>query len=236
MVRRIVKGEMLWFFICMMFFSKNSFSEYIEGIDTMDAFGYGLDSSFQFTTDNTIKGQNLACYVYSSFSAAGAFNYSFDDIKFAADSASFAANTFRFFQFPNISYCFVVKKNSDSTYVKVQVLQKLSDFRIVFKYGTNTSQATRCWKRPITTVPSFTNLTIHAEIEPEIPRTEELLRNLPLGGQLVVHAEFERIIESQGVVEHQPQPDEHDRAHRRQQRRPNRAAAHATLGPPAPAG
>ena len=38
--------------------------------------------------------------------------------------------------------------------------------------------------------------------------------------QLVMHPEFQRIAESQGVVEHQPQPDEHDRAGCRQQRTP----------------
>ena len=40
---------------------------------------------------------------------------------------------------------------------------------------------------------------------------------MPVCGQLVAPAEFERIVESQGVVEHQPQPDERDRADRRQQ-------------------
>ena len=86
------------------------------------------------------------------------------------------------------------------------------------------------------TAPARRLQKIDPEIEPEITQTEELPRNLPVSGQLVVPAEFERIIESQGIVEHQPQPDEHDRAGRRQQRSPHLSAAHATPEPPAPAG
>src|SRR5271170_7351024 len=71
---------------------------------------------------------------------------------------------------------------------------------------------------------------IDPEIKPEVTQAEELPRNIRLSAQLVVKAEFERTIESQVIVEHQPQPDEQDWTRRRQQQRPDLSPFTPCLG------
>jgi hypothetical protein len=81
------------------------------------------------------------CLLYGLGGGWGLLNYSFDDIKLAAvtDYGSFnnisSGDEFVF-------TCIVVKKR-DSTYSKVQVLEKLQDNRFVFKYGSNTTPLER---------------------------------------------------------------------------------------------
>jgi len=74
----------------------------------------------------------------------GSFKHYFDEINIAADSATFApmyVNSNYPFAFPSsmFSYCFVIRKAKDSSYFKVEIHEKLSDNRYVFRYGTNTS-------------------------------------------------------------------------------------------------
>ena len=127
------------------------FADYIEGIDTTDVNGYGLDSAFK-VTNGLITGQNIVIY-HMDGNMDGYFDCSFDDIKIAADSIRCAigyysgtpiiqihwcAETFPY-QNQIKNYCFVIKKNRDSTYSKVQILNNLANNRYVYKYGTNTS-------------------------------------------------------------------------------------------------
>ena len=77
------------------------------------------------------------------------------------------------------------------------------------------------WQRDFThkgkpIAPAHRLQKIDPEIEPQITQVEKLPRNLPLPGQLVPYAEFERATESQGIVDHQSQPDQQDRPGRRQ--------------------
>jgi hypothetical protein len=123
------------------------FADYIEGVDTTDVSGYGLDSAFQATNSN-ITGQNIIVY-NMDYDMNGYFNYSFDDIKVVAESirciTGFPSSTSSLcaeyipYQNQIKSFCFVVKKNTDSTYSKVQILNRLANNRYVYKYGTNTS-------------------------------------------------------------------------------------------------
>ncbi len=109
-----------------------SFADYIEGIDTTDANGYGLDSALMVTA-NDING--LKYHLGPGGGAGyfwGLFTYSFDDIKIAATEQLNPYGP------PTGFYCSVIKKK-DNTYSKVQVLKKLADGRYVFQYGTNTT-------------------------------------------------------------------------------------------------
>jgi hypothetical protein len=58
---------------------------------------------------------------------------SFDDIKIAYTNIHGMIGSSE----PIVFTCFVIKKK-DSTYSKIQILNKLADNRYVFKYGTNT--------------------------------------------------------------------------------------------------
>jgi hypothetical protein len=130
------------------------FADYIEGIDTTDINGYGLDSAFKVLSNGYISGQIIAVY---HGALSGYFNYSFDDIKIAAESircitvngSSGPSNQISLcaeylpYQYQIKNYCFVIKKNKDSTYSKVQILNNLANNRYVYKYGTNTSPNNR---------------------------------------------------------------------------------------------
>ncbi len=105
-------------------------ADYVEGIDTTDVSGYGLDSAFS-VIGGIIYGKNVI--YFSPDGIAGYFNYSFDDIKMAPDSNKYTVPSWG----AKGLHCFVTKNNKDSTYSKVQILEQLSDSRYVFKYGTN---------------------------------------------------------------------------------------------------
>jgi hypothetical protein len=131
--------------ILLFLLSINISAEYIEGVDTTDINGYGLDSSFQVGTADQISCKNGLFYglVQGEW---GLFNYAFDEISIAA--------TTDYYPFINVTKgdimdftCFVVKKH-DSTYSKVLVMEKLSDNRHVFKYGSNTTPLDRNLVKP----------------------------------------------------------------------------------------
>jgi hypothetical protein len=118
-----------------LFWPVDIYATYIEGIDTTDVNGYGLDSAFR-VSNGFISGQNLASYWFWKGDASGYFNYSFEDIKTAPDSSRRGLyGTMR----GMVYYCFVIKKNKDSTYSKVQLLSQISGNRFTYKYGTNTN-------------------------------------------------------------------------------------------------
>jgi hypothetical protein len=132
-------------FLLVVFFSTDTLAAYVEGIDTTDSNGCGLDSAFQLF-NGYIGGQNIANYWFSTGTAsAGYFNYSFDDIKmapkFQRENGYPQRGTFLY-------YCFVIKKNKDSTYSKVQLLQQISGNRYVYRYGTNTTPNDRMLVKP----------------------------------------------------------------------------------------
>lgn len=120
------------------FFPQATFADYIEGIDTTDANGYGLDSSFQVHSDYKYIGAPSAFGYYVFLGGEGYYNYSFDDIQIAPSN----------FRHPRlmegsglnlIHNCFVIKNKKDSTYSKCQVLQNITGNRYLFRYGTNTT-------------------------------------------------------------------------------------------------
>jgi hypothetical protein len=117
------------------------FAAYIEGTDTTDVNGYGLDSAFRVTGSGTSKGNALYLAIYglsfgglNSGGETGLFNYLFDEIKIAA------ANGYSIT--PECFHCFVIKSR-DSTYSKVQILSQLTGNQYIFKYGTNTTPNNR---------------------------------------------------------------------------------------------
>jgi hypothetical protein len=131
--------------ILLFLLSLNISAEYIEGVDTTDINGYGLDSAFQVGTEGQISCKNGLFYCLIG-GAWGLFNYSFNDLKIASTTG--------YNSFTNIAKsdemdftCFVVKKDG-STYSKVQVMEKLSDNRHVFKYGSNTTPLDRHLVKP----------------------------------------------------------------------------------------
>jgi hypothetical protein len=123
----------------------NTTAEYIEGIDTTDENGYGLDSGFQ-VTNSLISGQNIAKYGRQARYSFGSFNYSFDEIKIGADSAYFAYPSA--INVEDSFKCFVIKKNIDSTYSKIQLISKLAGNRYIYRYGTNTTPNNRLLEKP----------------------------------------------------------------------------------------
>ena len=111
--------------------------------------GYGLDIGVSNGDNGYVTGQNIVIYHMDGY-LSGYFNYSFNDIKIAAESincitssdrsgeCTFCAQYFSNRYLIN-NYCFVIKKFKDSTYSKVQILNHLTNNRYVFKFGTNTS-------------------------------------------------------------------------------------------------
>jgi hypothetical protein len=123
--------------------SQKAFSEYVEGIDTTDTNGYGLDSAFKIGPG--VTGQKLVCYTDHEYGPNRTiFKYSFEEIQLSADSLSLSSiliwpGPFAF-TFPNYIYCFVVCK--DSCFSKVQVVNRVGN-RYVYKYGTNKTPSNR---------------------------------------------------------------------------------------------
>jgi hypothetical protein len=133
------------------FFSGDANSEYIEGIDTTDAYGRGLDSSFN-ASNNAVSGYRFFSYHFATgSSSAGYFNYAFDEIKIAPYIIKFVPDIICA---PSImgdifNYCFIVQNiKKDSTFSKVQILKNLSGNRYIFKYGKNTTPNDRMLTSP----------------------------------------------------------------------------------------
>jgi hypothetical protein len=125
---------MLCLFLLAALFAGNGFSAYIEGIDTTDINGYGLDSAFRINNNGNcqVVGQVVS---YLCKEAAGYFNYAFEDIK-KAPNMSYRAG---YVNPVDSIHSFVIKKSKDSTYSKVQLLKHLSGNQYVYRYGTNTT-------------------------------------------------------------------------------------------------
>jgi hypothetical protein len=141
--------------LILLTFSLNSLAEYVEGIDTTDINCYGLDSAFKIgafsALDIVLTGQKLACYSgMGYYSTIGAYKYAFDEINLAADSIFFSSNLVNNgseFYYPKNNFCFVIQKYKDSTFFKVQILNRLGDNRYVYKFGTNKTPKNRMMVR-----------------------------------------------------------------------------------------
>jgi len=137
-----MKRDILRMVFCSMIyliFSIDSINaEYIEGIDTTDANGCGLDSAFQISTTRGIIKTNktLQIIYYYQESDAGYFHYSFDDLKMAPASVKLNDPP-GFSSVKPICFCFVIQ-NKDSTYSKIEVIGQNQDNRFIFRWGTNT--------------------------------------------------------------------------------------------------
>jgi hypothetical protein len=121
-----------------LFWPGHIYAGYIEGIDTTDANGYGLDSAFQ-VKNISISGKYLAyyyCNFYNCSSLGNLYNYSFDEIKKAPDSNLCQIPAYKI-ALLNFNYSYVIKK-ADSSFSKFTILQKNNDGRYVFKFGSNT--------------------------------------------------------------------------------------------------
>jgi hypothetical protein len=124
-------------FLFVTLISSYGFSDYVEGIDTTDVNGYGLDSAFHIGNYGNVSGIFNA---YFFVLGRGYFNYAFDDIKMVPSIPKPTAD-FRLYSYANncISNCIIVKNSKDSTYSKVQFLKQLSGNQYIYKYGTNTT-------------------------------------------------------------------------------------------------
>jgi hypothetical protein len=121
-------------FLLAAFFPKSAFSAYIEGVDTTDANGYGLDSGLYMGGNSSVNvalGQKIVNYAFCK--CEGYFNYSFDDIKMSPSSVRL------FSCYTTINTCFIIQNSKDYTYSKVQILKNISGNRYLFRYGTNTT-------------------------------------------------------------------------------------------------
>lgn len=119
------------FIILCLGWGKGTFGAYVEGIDTTDVNGYGLDSAFVVTPSGQVSAATRLLLGYGlTHTGNGYFNYSFEDINMTPEAMSLSPASI----FEN----FAIKKN-DSTISKIQLLQKFPDNRWVFRYGTNST-------------------------------------------------------------------------------------------------
>jgi hypothetical protein len=113
-------------------------AEYLEGIDTTDSNGFGLDSSFWILPRaglEVLSGNDLIRYTSNAVPTEGYLDCSFDDLKIVPDSI----RKIDICATPYYSFTFIIKNKRDSTYSKGKVIKKLADGRYIYKYGTNTT-------------------------------------------------------------------------------------------------
>jgi hypothetical protein len=129
--------------------SQQAFSEYVEGIDTTDENGWGLDSTFNA---DIISGSRIV--IYTGGYMKNLFEYSFEEIHLAADSGSISEFIERhIINGDNTKACFVIQNSKDSCYSKVQILKHFlldannNDWRYIYRYGTNTTPLNRTLQR-----------------------------------------------------------------------------------------
>ena len=108
-------------------------ADYVEGVDTTDANGFGLDSAFLMDNYWGITGQYILSYRFQF--STGYFNYSFDDIKMAPDSG--------YSMWCSGMYPCVVKNNMSNAFSKIQILKQLMNKRYIYEFGTNTTPNNR---------------------------------------------------------------------------------------------
>ncbi|HUI93884.1 MAG TPA: hypothetical protein VLX68_16695 [Chitinivibrionales bacterium] len=128
--------------IFIMVFSNGAIADYVEGLDTTDANGYGLDSAFRVYSDTffTVKA-HILCYEGIWFCN------SFDDENLAPQIYSYYDSFFGGTKFP-VSYHNFILKKVDSTFCKVQLAGRISGNQYIFRYGKNTTPNDRMLERP----------------------------------------------------------------------------------------
>ena len=123
---------------CLLIILISSFhlsAAYIDGTDTTDVNGNGLNKSFVITPGSyqTFKaGTNgLRCWGYGLENGEnGYFHYSYNDLLMApsGNGSSYSGAA--------MSSCFVIEAR-DSTFTKIQTLKQISGNRYLFKYRKN---------------------------------------------------------------------------------------------------
>lgn len=127
--------------IIAMFAFHQASGEYIEGIDTTDADGYGLDSIFQITISPFDKtkylvektDKSLQIIFYFQETDEGYYHYSFDDLRMAPVSVK--PNNCPIIVTP-LSYCFIIQ-TKDHIYAKIKVIKETDANRFIFRWGMN---------------------------------------------------------------------------------------------------
>jgi hypothetical protein len=122
------------YIVGMLLCSGSTSADYIEGIDTTDVNGNGLNSTIYTDIYGGINGQYVFRYRFQFFT--GYFNYSFADIKMAPDSGYYSGNV------PSTYSC-IVKNNITNSFSKIQILKQLKNKRYIFQFGTNTTPNNR---------------------------------------------------------------------------------------------
>ncbi len=135
---RMIK-RCVWIVSFPLFLTTTLHAEYIEGIDTTDENGYGLDSAFRLNEGypEGYNGQIIVYYYLMPAIYCGYYSYSFDDIQMVPDTVMKSV-TDRNAAVNFYDNCFIVK-NRDSTYSKIKLLKKITGNRLIYRYGTNTT-------------------------------------------------------------------------------------------------
>jgi len=133
------RNKLLYFFCSILLVLAVSalHAEYIEGTDTTDESGNGLDGAFRVVNGH-ITGKVIAYYCFDPGMCRGYFNYTFEDITIAPDTIRDSTSTNFLFcdKFP--SHCFVCKDTLRHTYAKVIILSHLDGKRYEYRFGKNT--------------------------------------------------------------------------------------------------
>jgi hypothetical protein len=109
-------------------------AEYIEGIDTTDSNGFGLDSSFGISPRTDIlSGNDIISFSSNRGWTLGYLDCSFDDLKIVPDTIRENGDNA-----VDKYFTFIIRNKKDSTYAKVKLIKKIGDMRYIFKYGKNT--------------------------------------------------------------------------------------------------
>ena len=135
----LFKKKVVWVTVIVASFSFNyAHAEYVEGIDTTDVDGYGLDSIFQIKNSRINEtDKSLQIIYYCIEGDIGYFHYSFDDLTMAPLAVKKNRTPDKYLS-SFFSYCVIVQA-LDSTWVKIKVVEECEENRFIFKWGRNTS-------------------------------------------------------------------------------------------------
>ena len=133
-------SQFFYLLFLIVLFNINIYAEYLEGIDTTDNAGWGIDSSFQIKIIQdsiiTIDAEKGITYAFDSVNefvnTTGYFPYSFDEIRKAPDTIK----EMEIYNIQMYKATFIFMKK-DSTFTKLQLLERISANRFVYKYGRN---------------------------------------------------------------------------------------------------
>ncbi|HUI93885.1 MAG TPA: T9SS type A sorting domain-containing protein [Chitinivibrionales bacterium] len=119
-------------------FNINIFAGYIESIDTTDIHGFPHDSSFLVDFQWNIMGLKGPYFTYSP--NGWFFNAFFNDINLAPDlnDSNVMKLSGRGHPISPKEFVSCVIRKADSTFEKINIINKLSDGRYVFQFGHNT--------------------------------------------------------------------------------------------------